>query len=183
MFNAHSFKVYVIAKMHIFWYLQQCTMWFIHITSMTYTTIFYTLTQKCRHIQSAYCTWRISHTLRYWLHKLILKANILPSPLNENYRLQWNSSITQPKDYLQYTNSKNINCSALFSKNANVNHFFSDATVKKKIQYTTMNVVWSGALLKWSLLKYNGNGVSSQYEYQLLIWKISYFICRERSHI
>jgi hypothetical protein len=52
---------------------------------------------------------------------------------------------------------------------------FLDAT--KKIQYITMEVVWDGALLKWTLLKYGGDGVNSQYEYQLLIWKISYFIC------
>ena len=36
---------------------------------------------------------------------------------------------------------------------------------------------WAGAYLKWTLLKYNGDGVSSQYEYKLLIRKISCFIC------
>lgn len=39
--------------------------------------------------------------------------------------------------------------------------------LKKK--YITMEAVWAGALLKWTLLKYNGDGVSCQYEYQPLI--------------
>lgn len=93
-------------------------------------------------------SWRISHTLWYWLHRLILKANKLPSPWNENYRLQRNSSNTHAKDYLQYTTSNNINCCALFSKNANVNHFFFRVHSKKKNRVHN-----HGSCMNWGIIK------------------------------